>query len=117
TEPAWIIAERELLEAWGSELTAQDAIDWVGIGLWDLATIFQDRGVQLTKDTIVTTLSAKVDQHIFAGNLSWRPGARELLASLQQAGIPNVLVTMATRSQALQIIDRLPIGTFEAVVA
>jgi len=116
TEPAWMRAEEELLHAWGSSLLPEDALDWVGIGLPDLARIFQERGVQLPATEIIATLSARVDEEIFSGDLAWRPGAPELLEALTRDGHTNVLVTMATRAQAESIIAHLPEGTFADLV-
>lgn len=117
TEPAWLRAEREMLASWGVELTVEDERRWVGIGLWDLAAIFQQRGVRLEADAIVSSLVRRVDEQVFSGELDWRPGARELIASLTNAGIPNVLVTMATRAQAERVVAALPQGSFSGIVA
>ena len=116
TEPAWIRAERALLTKWGSEMTPTDALDWVGIGLWELATIFQSRGVEMSGDDIVHWMTDHVNDEIFAGELDWRPGARELAQATAAHGMSNVLVTMSTRSQAERIIDQLPAGTFVGIV-
>ena len=116
TEPAWIRAEQALLKRWGLEMTATDATDWVGIGLWDLAEIFQHRGVDMTADEIVQWMTEHVNDEIFSGDLDWRPGARELAQAASQHGLTNVLVTMSTRSQAERIIALLPPGTFSGIV-
>lgn len=117
TEPMWIIAERKMLEEWGSELTETDAKAWVGIGLWELANIFQERGVALDTNIIVHTLTNEVSEQLFAGEVQWRPGARELLASLGEHGIQCALVTMAPRGQAQQVVSQLPAGTFQTLTA
>lgn len=115
TEPAWLAAEKQLLARFGARVTEADTLAWVGIGLWDLAQIFQDRGVTMQLDEIVATLTAMVDEQIFAGRLAWRPGAQELIAGFKKLGIPNALVTMATRGQATRIISLLPAGSFVSV--
>jgi HAD superfamily hydrolase (TIGR01509 family) len=46
----------------------------------------------------------------------WRPGARELLVSLGDAGVPCALVTMSYARFAAPILEHLPSGTFAAVV-
>lgn len=116
TEPAWIRAERALLRQWGSDLGPTDALDWVGIGLWDLASIFQARGVEMHADDIVAWMTDHVNAEIFQGELDWRPGARELAMQASAAGIVNVLVTMSTRGQAERIIGQFPPGTFSGIV-
>ena len=117
TELAWLRAERNMLAEWGSVVTLADELDWVGIGLWDLAVIFQERGVNLEADEIVYELARRVDIDIFAGELDWRPGARELIADLHEVGIPNVLVTMSTRSQAERVVAQFPSGSFHGIMA
>lgn len=116
TEPAWIRAERALLQQWGSDLEPTDALDWVGIGLWDLASIFQQRGVNMPADDIVAWMTEHVNDEIFQGELDWRPGARELAMQAHEAGLINVLVTMSTRGQAERIISHFPEGTFTGIV-
>lgn len=117
TEPAWIIAEQALLNSWGSDLQESDAIDWVGIGLWDLAEIMRERGVELHPDEIVAWLTNHVNNQIFSAELNWRPGARELAHDIKASGMTNILVTMASRAQAKAIIDHLPKGTFAGIIA
>jgi hypothetical protein len=46
----------------------------------------------------------------------WRPGALTLLAELRQAQVPCALVTMSWRPLAAAVVDKLPPGTFAAVV-
>jgi HAD superfamily hydrolase (TIGR01509 family) len=46
----------------------------------------------------------------------WRPGARELLASLGDAGVPCALVTMSYTRFVKPILEGLPPETFGAVV-
>jgi HAD superfamily hydrolase (TIGR01509 family) len=48
--------------------------------------------------------------------IPWRPGARELLASLAERGVPCALVTMSYTRLADTMIAQLPPGTFAAVV-
>lgn len=117
TEPAWVTAEKNLLQTYDAKFDSRDADDWVGIGLWELAQKIQDRGVPLTEDEIVKQLTEAVNSEIFSGELHWRPGAKQLLADFVALGVPNALVTMATRSQALRIVAELPEGTFETVTA
>ena len=44
--------------------------------------------------------------------LPWRPGARELLESIGDAGVPCVLVTLSWRRFAEAVIDAAPDGVF-----
>lgn len=117
TEPMWVSAEQRLLEAWGLQLHPQDIEAWVGIGLSDLATEFQHRGVRLPAEAIVNHLTRDVREQFLQQEVVWRPGAVDLLRSLAAHGIPNALVTMSQRVQALDLTALLPGGTFSTVVA
>ena len=48
-------------------------------------------------DAIVYDLMRRVVDRLAAGDLPWRPGARELLAACREAKIPTALVTMSWR--------------------
>ncbi len=50
------------------------------------------------------------------GAVPWRPGARELLAALREAGVPTALVTMSYRRFVEPVLEQLPAGSFDAVV-
>jgi HAD superfamily hydrolase (TIGR01509 family) len=49
-------------------------------------------------------------------SVPWRPGARELLASLDAAGVPCALVTMSWTRFVKPILEELPDGSFAVVV-
>ena len=48
--------------------------------------------------------------------MPWRPGARELLDALRDAGVPSALVTMSWRSMADAVVEALPHEAFAVVV-
>jgi HAD superfamily hydrolase (TIGR01509 family) len=47
---------------------------------------------------------------------NWQPGARDLLAGLRAAGVPQALVTMSWTPLAQAVLRHLPEGTFDVVV-
>jgi len=106
TEPYWLVAEEELVAAWGGHWTHEDGLELVGQGLWSSALVFRSRGVDLEPQQIIDTLTDRVleqiDEHV-----PWRPGARELLSAVREAGIPTALVTMSIRRMADTIIRAL----------
>ncbi len=116
TERYWLAAQDELVHSYGGTWTHEDGLSLVGSGLWRAAGIIQARGVALTEDQIVDTLTARVMESIQT-SVPWRPGARELLTSLKAAGIPTALVTMSIRSMALHVASLAPDGAFDQVVA
>ena len=117
TEPLWLRAELAMLDRFGIELTQEFRDSLIGSGLWQAAERFRSLGVPMTADDIIEEWVAEVSQGIAAGEFEWRPGARELLASLREAGVPCALVTMSTRSLADSVVALLPSGAFSAVIA
>ena len=116
TEPYWIATEYELVAEFGGDWDDDKAHSLVGKDLRDSAAIIRDRGgVDLSIDDIVNRLLdgviARVQQHV-----PWRPGARELLAAVQKAGVPNALVTMSWTRFAHAVVGALPPGTFDVVI-
>ena len=120
TEPYWMVAELELVSDWGGVWTHEDGLQLVGQGLWESALVFQSRGVGLSEQQIIDTLTDRVLTQI-AEHVPWRPGARELLAEVRAAGIPTALVTMSIRRMADRIAAALELElggpAFDVVVA
>ncbi|XAS70355.1 HAD family phosphatase [Micrococcaceae bacterium Sec5.1] len=115
TEPYWIAAERALVEAHGGTWSHQQAMQLVGQSLLHSAAVLQAAGVRLEAREIVDTLSAQVIKHV-RNEVPWRPGARELLDELHQAGIRCALVTMSEGPLAGVIVESLPKPYFEFLV-
>jgi HAD superfamily hydrolase (TIGR01509 family) len=117
TEPFWMDAETELVRSFGGTWSHADAVTLVGQGLWHSARVLQASGVELGQDEIVEQLTVAVLARITAGGLPWRPGARELLVSIREAGIPTALVTMSTRSLAQTVTAAIDFDAFDHIVA
>ena len=116
TEPYWLQAESDMVHAAGGVWTPEDGLQLVGSGLERSALILQSRGVTLSVEQIITTLTDRVREQI-ADAVPWRPGARELLKELRDAGIPTALVTMSRRQMALEVAGSLGFVGFDVVVA
>lgn len=116
TEPYWLAAETELVQAWGGEWTLDDGLALVGSSLERSALILASRGVQLESDEIIQVLTDRVVAQL-ADGVPWRPGARELLVALREAGVPTALVTMSIRRMADYIADAAGFPAFNAVIA
>ena len=118
TEPYWIECEYELVERFGNGAWTDDhAHALVGFDLRDSARYIQQHGhVDLEVDDIVNRLLDGVIARVRV-KIPWRPGARSLLARVNDAGIPNALVTMSWRRFADAVVEALPAGSFTAVVA
>jgi HAD superfamily hydrolase (TIGR01509 family) len=113
TEPYWIEAETQLVNEHGNgRWTLQHGHQLVGMDLRDSARLIQELGaVKLPVDDIVNYLMDRVIDHMRV-HIPWRPGARELLADLNAAGIPCALVTMSWRRFADAVINVLPPDSF-----
>ncbi|MDH6679260.1 HAD superfamily hydrolase (TIGR01509 family) [Rhodococcus sp. LBL1] len=115
TEPYWFRAETYLLAAHGVSWSHEQAAALVGSALPDSAAVIRDAGVDLGIREIIDTLLESVITQVRV-EVPWRPGARELLADVRDAGIPCAMVTMSERPLASEIARRLPPGTFEFLV-
>ena len=116
SEPLWLDAELAMLGRYGIDLTPEVRESLIGSGLSAAAARFQELGVPLGIDEIIAEWTAGVVAGLAASEPLWRPGAVELLESLQREGIPCALVTMAVREIADAVIAMLPSGLFAAVI-
>lgn len=116
TEPYWMRAETELVLEHGGSWTHEQAMQLVGSGLAQSARILQEAGVALSIGAIIETLTDRVLAQVDDA-VPWRPGARELITELGEAGIPVGLVTMSMRRMALQIANGVGDGVFAVVIA
>ncbi len=116
TEPYWVAAEHEVVEAAGGTWSEDYALQLVGNDLMVSAQFIKDHSpVTLSPLEIIEDLLMRVVQQV-RGHVPWRPGARELLASLTAAGVPCALVTMSWRSLADAVLGALSEGTFAVVI-
>jgi HAD superfamily hydrolase (TIGR01509 family) len=120
SEPYWMRAERELVESFGGTWGEQQAYALVGSGLWNSASLLISAGVELEHEVIIDKLSARVREQI-SESVPWRPGARELMAEILQAGLPMALVTMSIGLNARAVsaaLDReLSQKVFSAIIS
>jgi HAD superfamily hydrolase (TIGR01509 family) len=115
SEPYWIAAEHELVEAHGGTWSHEQALQLVGSPLTTSARILQAAGVRLPEAEIVGFLLDRVVADV-KRHVPWRPGARELLAAVAGAGVPCALVTMSYRRFADEIVSQTD-GALRVVVA
>lgn len=119
TEPIWIGAEYELMEMLGGEWNETHARRLIGADLTDsarymLALAGRD---DLAPRWVVEWMVSRVTDRIRAADdLEWRPGARDLLAALAADEVPCALVSSSWRPVLDAVLERLPAGTFRAVV-
>jgi HAD superfamily hydrolase (TIGR01509 family) len=116
TERYWLSAETRLVESYGGVWTQADGLQLVGSSLERSAIILQSRGVRLGTGEIVSVLTDRVLEQIDDA-VPWRPGARELLASLKEAGVPSALVTMSIGRMAQRVASAVGFDAFDTVVS
>ncbi|WP_396036369.1 HAD family hydrolase [Cellulomonas cellasea] len=114
TEPYWMSAETELVEAHGGVWTREDALGMVGSSMAVCARTLRTRGVALPDEEISGFLNARVAAGVAAG-IPWQPGARELLDELVAAGVPLALVTSSFAVLAEPFARA--VGVFDVVVS
>lgn len=117
TEPYWMRAETELVESFGGTWTTTDALRLVGLGLGNAAAILQEAGVDLPVNEIIHWQTTRVSRQLAEDGIPWRPGARQLLADLNQRGIRCALVTMSLTSMAEGFAAAVGFEAFETIVA
>jgi HAD superfamily hydrolase (TIGR01509 family) len=110
-------AETELIASYGGNWSHEDALLLVGQGLWHSARILQSRGVALSEDEIIDSLTETVLGRLRRDGLPWRPGAKELLLELRATGIPAALVTMSIGKLAHVVRETIDFDAFDHVVA
>jgi HAD superfamily hydrolase (TIGR01509 family) len=115
TEPYWMSAEIELMHSHGLDWDEEKGLLMVGNDLLTSARILIDHGLQLKDADIVEILLDGVIARV-RRRVPFRPGARELLAALGEAGVPCALVTMSYRRLAEAVVDACPPGSFRSLI-
>ena len=117
TEPYWMAAEGPLVQRFGGTWSHEQALQLVGLGLEDSARIFQDAGVRMSVPEIIDHLTDDVMRALGEDGVPFRPGARELLRALREAGIKTGLVTMSMRRMATTVVDLIDFEAFDVIIA
>ncbi len=113
SEPYWLLSEQRLVEEFGGTWSEADGFALIGAGLANAAEHLQKCGVDMPVDAIVKRMVDEVDV-MNAQQIPWRPGALELIRSIHDAGIPQVIVTMSYRTTANFVADE--VGLFAGVI-
>ncbi|MFD1827838.1 MULTISPECIES: HAD family hydrolase [Mumia] len=117
TEPVWLEAEFALAARHGASWSEEDGLALVGSDLLEAAREIRRRmDLVLRPEEIVDALVSEVASYMRDGDIAWRPGAREMIAALTEAGVPQALVTMSYTAVAEPLVARFTGSTFSAVV-
>ncbi|MEY4617856.1 MAG: hypothetical protein RL101_42 [Actinomycetota bacterium] len=117
SEHYWLSSEQELAASAGKIWTEQDGLNMIGMSLYDSSRLIKQKlDLELETDEIIDRLTnsviSKLDQ-----SLPWRPGAKELLMAVRDAGIPTALVTMSMRRNADAVVARMGFDAFDEIIA
>nr|WP_207223546.1 HAD family phosphatase [Pseudonocardia sediminis] len=123
SEKVWDRSLNELMVHLGAgPLTTEARRESIGGSLWSSVHIcFREAGRD--PSTVSEAEMAATGEwlftrtgELFGEGLPWRPGARELLATLRESGVPAVLVTNTIRSLTELALDTLGRESFAATV-
>ena len=117
TEPYWMAAETPLVEEFGGTWSREQALGLVGLALQQTARVFQEQGVRMDTASIIRRLTDDVLAGLARDGVPFRPGARELLRSLREAGVKTAVVTMSMHRMARSVVDLIEFDAFDAVIA
>jgi len=120
SEHLWIESEYEVIGELGGTWSDEHAKHLVGNALIDsgryiVKTIGREGDVD--PGWLMDQLTARVTAKLESGTIPWRPGALELLADLNAAGVRCALVSASYRTMLDAVVRRLPEGSFDSVVA
>jgi len=116
SEKIWDIALDDLAHYLGGELSEQARRRMVGSSLArSIAIMHDDLGIDADPESSGAYLTERAAE-LFATSLVWKPGARELLDAVHDAGVPAALVTSTHRRLTEIALDTIGRGYFGATV-
>lgn len=118
SEKYWMKSEAAIASRYNGNWTHEDGESMIGLALPVSCQIMADRlGItDLTIDEIIAELTDGVLMEL-KREIPWRPGALNLLRSLNELGVRQGLVTMSMRRMALTVAEAIEFSAFEVVVA
>lgn len=118
SEPLWYEVGRTVIERHGGTWTTASSMKLLGVSLPKIGEALQtavgrtDLSGEFLLNEVVQEISG-----LLRANLTWRPGAVSLLASLNAASVPVGLVTASYQAIVDAVKSHLPAGTFQATVS
>jgi HAD superfamily hydrolase (TIGR01509 family) len=119
SEPLWTVAETELAERLGGTFTPALKAVIVGTRLEvAVPTFLTELGVTASPDAVQETSAWLLNRmvELFGGPLVLQPGAADLLAAVDAAGVPQALVSSSYRVLVDAVLAR-GVGPFATTVA
>jgi HAD superfamily hydrolase (TIGR01509 family) len=116
SEKVWDVALDDLAQYLGGELSEAARRRMVGSSLARSITILHDDlGIDADPESSGGYLTERTAE-LFRTDLVWRPGAEELLESVNEAGVPAALVTSTHRRLTEIALDVIGRAHFKATV-
>lgn len=118
SEPIWARTQIELITSLGGTWTIDDSVALVGSALPDAVQVWLTAlpdGV-ISAEALADLMFGEVVRGLKT-EVTFRPGAVELLEALKAAGIPNALVSASYRVMIDAVLSHLPPDLFDVVVA
>ena len=116
SEKLWDVALEDLATALGGDLSPRARQRMVGSSLArSIAIMHDDLGIEADPQSSGAYLSERAAE-LFRTALVWKPGARQLLHAVHDAGVPAALVTSTNRPLTEIALDTLGRELFAASV-
>ena len=116
SEKVWDVALDDLAHYLGGELSDSARRRMVGSSLArSIAIMHDDLGIDADPESSGAYLTERAAE-LFGTSLEWKPGARELLVAVHDAGVPAALVTSTHRRLTEIALDTLGRQYFAATV-
>jgi len=117
SEKMWEVGLRELAANLGGSLSDAARAEMIGTSTAESMRILHDDLGLIGRDVMESGdwLDTRV-MELFADGLEWRPGARELVATVRAAGLPTALVTATRRALVDAALLTLGRHNFDVVV-
>jgi HAD superfamily hydrolase (TIGR01509 family) len=97
TESLWLMGEREVMRALGSDWSEEDQAFCLGGPLSRVGRYMVDKAGRGEPDDVIASLVDRVESLMHERPLEWQPGAKELLTELRSAKVPRALVSASPR--------------------
>ena len=118
TESLWFLAEQDTMAALGTTWTDVDQAHSLGGPLERVVDyMIEISGTALSSDEVAALLLDSIEGHLRSGDVDFTTGARELLDSLVEGGIPLALVSASPRRLVSVVLDRLGAEHFATTIA
>ncbi len=108
TEQFWGIAMAELAARLGGRMSDEARSRTIGTSMSAaMAVLHADLGIERTEAEAYADAAWVTDRsaELLAGDIEWRPGARDLLIAVRSAGLATALVTTTPRSVAELVLS------------